>query len=73
MVLPRVMPGEVAFVQSLNGHVMGPLTVETVEIVLNVSGRYDRYKFRVEPEKGYCGAYPVSEERVFRTREAAGG
>lgn len=68
---PTASPGDHVWVRTLSGGVMGPLVVESVEVTLNMSGRVDRYKFRVDPARGYAGAYPVDSDRVFRTAEGA--
>lgn len=73
MTEPRAQPGDEAYVRTTDGHVLGPLTIEVVEITINRAGRFDRFRFRIDPARGYCGTYPIGEERVFRTRAAAEG
>ena len=73
MTPPRLRPGDTAWIRSLQGRVIGPLKVEVVEIVINRSGRFDRYRFEFDAKIGHPSQFPIDGEKVFGSMEEAEG
>ena len=73
MTAPKRQPGQTAWVRTTMGAVLGPLVVDVVEVVINRSGQFVRYRFDVDPKLGYAGNFPIGEERVFASEAAARG
>ena len=73
MTPPRLMPGQEAWIRTLQGKVLGPLRVEVVEVIINRSGQDVRYRFEDSPLLGHARIFPIGEDRVHATREGAEG
>lgn len=71
MTAPKRQPGEVAFVRTTQGAIIGPLTVDRVEILLTTGGRFDRYRFHFCSALGHASMFPFEADKVFATREEA--